>query len=147
MGRSAGFHTCHAPGACQVDVSLDGPMGPWQPLGTWSLDRATDGSVTPLTLPEATWASFIRFTLDAPTTVSSWEMPSTLRMLERPPDAQYRSILGEWGMGDRHAIHEALVPQPLPVADTTSDHDDTPATATALGVGDVARGSVHRQVG
>jgi hypothetical protein len=39
----------------EVDASLFGPAGPWQPLGTWRLQRAADGSVAPFPLAELAW--------------------------------------------------------------------------------------------
>ena len=133
------------PARVVVDVSLDSPMGPWLPMAIWQLERADDGSLSPLVLPGPTWARFIRFVPDAPEADSYWEMPSTLRILERPTDGQYRSILGEWGMGSPEGIYEQTVPSVFTSADVAGDGDDTSQTATPLAVGSVARGSVHRQ--
>ncbi len=140
-GSTPGTRPAHV----ALDVSVDSPTGPWRSTGTWSLDRAEDGSVAPFVLPVPTWARFIRLTPDAPTDAdSSWEMPSTLRVMERPTDDQYRSVLGEWGMGSPLGIHELLVPPTITVDDAATDADGAPETATPLAIGQVASGSVHR---
>jgi hypothetical protein len=40
-------------------------------------------------------------------------MPETLRIIEQPPDAHYRSITAEWGHYSRNAVYEHLE-QPEP---------------------------------
>ena len=119
-----------------VEVSLDSPLGPWQPLGDGALLRAADGSMEPLTLPAPTWARFIRFTGQPPASGShTWELPGAIHVLERPTDDTYRSILGQWGATSRDAIHERLVPPDLTIASDTDADDDTAATATPLAPG------------
>ena len=51
-----------------VAVSVDSPLGPWRSLGTWSLDRAADGTVAPLPLPSGTWARYVKLTAPIPAT-------------------------------------------------------------------------------
>jgi hypothetical protein len=38
----------------EVAISMDGPAGPWQDAGAWTLERAVDGSVTPFVFAEPT---------------------------------------------------------------------------------------------
>ncbi len=127
-----------------VEVSVEGPLGPWVPLGDWALERAGDGSVPPLILSRPTWARFIRFTMAGPQQSSSrWELPSTIRVLEAPTDATYRSILAEWGLNSPDGIHEVLVP-PAATNPTGPDAGDTPADAQPLAAGQTVEGQVAR---
>ena len=49
-----------------VQVSVESPLGPWQDVGTWQLERAADGSVAPFTFDPPTWARFIRLSGQVP---------------------------------------------------------------------------------
>ena len=82
-----------------VAISTTSPIGPWESVGTWDLQRASDGSVTPLTFDAPTWARSVRFT-GTPVKKSVYyiEAPATVRALEAPATDAYRSILGEWGL-------------------------------------------------
>ena len=92
-------------GLVQISISRASPAGPWQPLGTWTLDRALGGP-TPFVLPEPVWARFVRFVSSEAESAGEWEMAETLRILERASDAEYRSILAEWGQYSRAAVYE-----------------------------------------
>jgi hypothetical protein len=82
----------------EVEMSLEGPAGPWRPLGEWPLERAPDGSVAALELAEPAWARFLRFSGRAPGEGSvALELPDKLRVIERATGEGYRSVLGEWG--------------------------------------------------
>ena len=84
--------------ALEVEVSADGPLGPWESLGWWDLVRAEDGSVEPFVLEEPAWARYIRLALTVdPEEVRRLEHPGHLDVIERATDDEYRSILGEWG--------------------------------------------------
>ena len=104
-----------------VEVSLGGPLGPWRSLGTWDLTRAPDGTVRAVPAGGPTWARFVRFTHGrAPAVASRWELPSTLRVLERPTDDEYRSVVAEWGHSSPDGIYEGLVPPAEPHPDPTA---------------------------
>ena len=132
--------------ALDVEVSTDSPLGPWQSLGTWQLQRAADGAVAPFTLAAPAWARFIRFSgAGDPEAPSYREFPATLRVLERPTDATYLSILGEWGQSSPRGIYEVLVPAVSPAAGVdTADVGDTPETGSSLAIGAEAAGHVAR---
>jgi Mg-chelatase subunit ChlD len=119
-----------------VELSVESPLGPWQDVGTWELSRAEDGSVTPFRFDEPTWARYVRFTGDGPEETKEYrETPVALRILERPTDGSYRSIVGAWGRTSAPAIREALLPPDLSLLTarrSEADGDDHPATATAL---------------
>ncbi len=120
----------------EVALSLDGAAGPWTSVGTWTLDRAADGTVSPFVFPEPTWARYVRFTGSGPRKAwSPWDPPSTIRAIERPTDAAYRSAVGEWGAGMSVGPREWLEPPDLSVPPSPPDHDDTPETATTLAPG------------
>ena len=94
-----------------VEVSTESPLGPWQALGTWDLHRADDGSVSPFTLEAPTWARYLRFTAPGPRTEGgAWELPGRLSVLERSTDAEYRSVLAEWGQSRSVGPFELLQP-------------------------------------
>ena len=88
-------------GRVDVSVSADSPLGPWRSVGTWTLQRATDGSVAPFVLDEPTWVRFLRFSGSVGKKQTQVELPDRIRVLEAPQGAAYRSILGQWGMGQR----------------------------------------------
>jgi hypothetical protein len=128
-----------------VEVSTGSPLGPWQALATWQLTRVADGSVSALDLPQPTWARFLRFTGKGPTDKpATWELPATLRVLERPVDATYRSAVGEWGQDRPQGPYEWLVPPDLSQPPSGPDGNETPDTATPLAVGTPATGTVQR---
>ena len=100
-----------------VEVSTRSPLGPWQALGTWDLERADDGSVSPLTLDTPTWARYLRFSARGPRTEgAAWELPGRLSVIERPTDAEYRSILAEWGQSRPVGPFELLEPDEHPAS-------------------------------
>ena len=131
--------------AVDVEVSTVSPLGPWQTVGPWQLDRASDGSVSPFTFAAPTWARYIRVGGQVPAGESTyWEMPATFRVIERATDDAYRSVVGEWGMSQAAGIYEQLVPQDEALLSDAPDGDDTPATANPLAAGTVADGRVQR---
>lgn len=93
--------------AVEVSVSIDSPLGPWEPQGTWTL---AGGGPKRLALAAPTWARFVRFSTASAERELHLEVPGALRIFEQQADAEYRSILGEWGSDDYRAIHEALQP-------------------------------------
>jgi hypothetical protein len=109
-----------------VDVSLDGAAGPWTPLATWSLERAADGSVEPLTLPEPTWARFLRFTATGGDKRQPYrDPPAAIHILEVPAGPDYRSILGQWGATRSVGPLEWLEPPDLSSPPSGPDAGDT----------------------
>lgn len=129
--------------AVEVEVSLEGAAGPWRPLGTWTLDRAGDGSVAPFVLPEPTWVRYVRLTGQGPKKEDAfWDPPATIRVMEQSTGADHRSVLAEWGMEQPVGPYEWLVPPDLSVPPTQQDADDTPETAGPLVAGTRAQGRV-----
>jgi len=116
----------------EVEVGLDGPLGPWQDLGNWDLERGADGSVAPFLLDEPKWARFVRLTAPLPREGKTIEFPATIEVIERAPDAEYRSILGEWGYTSNRGPYEWLVPPTLSELDLGPDAGDTIEAATPL---------------
>ena len=131
--------------AVDVELSTESPLGPWQEVGPWRLDRGPDGSVTPFTFASPTWARYIRVGGQVPAGASTyWEMPSTFRVIERATDRTYRSVVGEWGMSQTVGIYEQLVPPDLTILSDVPDGNDTSASATLLPEATVTHGRVHR---
>jgi Mg-chelatase subunit ChlD len=133
--------------AVHVAVSSGSALGPWQDLGTWSLDRAADGTVAPFRLPAPTWARFVRISGAGPADTGYWQMPTTIRVLERPIDTGYRSVLGAWGRGEAAGTFEHLVPPDpsgLELEFDLTDGNDTPETATPLTVDEATAARIRR---
>ena len=102
-------------------------------LADWDLTRATDGTVVSL-VPEApVWARYLRFEGLAPD-ARALELPATLRVIERPSDEEYRSIIGEWGYTLAAGPYEwlAVDSERDPVASTSEDAADRPEEASLL---------------
>ena len=86
----------------EIAVSLESALGPWLEVGTWELRRAPDGSVNSMHLDDPISARFVRFTTHSPSRkATSFELPGVLRVLEVPESDTERSILGQWGAGER----------------------------------------------
>ena len=115
----------------QVSISMDGAAGPWEALGTWTLDRAA-GSPPPFVLEEPVWARFVRFVSTEAESAGRWEMPDTLRVLERSVDAEYRSILAEWGQYSRAAIYERMRESAAPASQVSEHALENGQKASAL---------------
>lgn len=118
-----------------VEVSTSSPLGPWRPLGTWSLERAEDGAVAPFPMPAETWARFLRLRAPIPASAASpdvdtLELPASLRVIERATDSEYRSVVGEWGDSRPSGPYEWLTSATL--APTDRDAGDSPEAATPL---------------
>ena len=116
-----------------VAISTESAIGPWQDVGTWTLERAADGSVADFAFDPPVWARFVRFSGKAvPKKGYAAEVPASLRILETPSDATYRSVLGEWGQVSREGPHEWLQPPDVMAVQGVADANDTPATAQPL---------------
>ena len=125
-------------GEIEVAVSLDSPVGPWQSIADWRLDGDTEKR---LDFDAPVWARFVRFKsapVEERTTVM---VPSVVRILERPADDTYRSILGEWGSEGHRAIFEALHPPEPPQPFVLAEHDQR-ENAARIVPGDVVQGHV-----
>ena len=89
-----------------VEVGLDGPLGPWESLGRWEFDRAPDGTVAPYDLSTLEWARFVRLSAPLPAEGRRIEYPAQIEVIERATDDEYRSILGEWGYTSNRGPYE-----------------------------------------
>ena len=93
----------------EVAVSTESPTGPWTPVASWSI-TAKNGSSTTLDLAQPVWARFVRFSTTEPkNAVQYWKLAESIRIYERPADATYRSVVGEWGHYARAGIYERMV--------------------------------------
>jgi len=123
--------------AVRVETSLDGPLGPWTSLGTWDLERASDGSVADFALSEPTWARYVRLVTEVdPGVVRTIEYPGRIDVFERAPDESYRSILGEWGYTSDQGPYEWSSPDAAETATPGADAGDTMDEATLVAVGE-----------
>lgn len=123
-------------GDLEVAVSLESPVGPWQPLGTWRAGEAR------FVLEAPAWARFVRLRAEGLQPRGSYQFPGVLRVLERPADASYRSAAGEWGQSQRAAIYEQLEPAPAGQPLAEADDNDSQARAQPLASGQEVAGAV-----
>ena len=129
-----------------VEVSLTGGAGPWAPVADWHLERDATGLAT-LDFSEPIWARYLRFTAAATLGADgalgrNYYPPDVLRVIERAPDTEYRSALGEWGANSPTAIFEYL--NPPSVAQSADDGgNDSLAQAAQLTVGRQVTGTVQ----
>ncbi|HKZ92499.1 MAG TPA: hypothetical protein VJZ50_10190, partial [Candidatus Limnocylindrales bacterium] len=123
--------------------SVEGPLGPWRSLGEWELERAADGSVAPLLLETPTWARFLRFSGSAGRKQERLELPDRIRVLEAAQDDSYRSIIGQWGMGERAGPLEWGTPPAELGTDDEAGSADSADQPRDLPEGQVAAGRVH----
>ena len=115
----------------EVEVSLESPVGPWQSLATWELERSEDG-IEPLKLESPIWARFVRFRASDTETDYAPTVPQQIIILERAADEEYQSILGEWGMNSRKGIYEWLNPPVTDVVLSDDDNNDNRESAQLL---------------
>jgi predicted thioesterase len=106
----------------EVSVSMSGPLGPWEPLLSWLPDGAAEN---PVEFDSPVWARFVRFEAFA-TGAGTYALPETLRIIERPTEEAYHSVLGEWGFDSPRAIFEFLEEAEEAI---TAEADDDPAGA------------------
>ena len=123
----------------EVSVSTTSPAGPFAPLGTWNVDEGAWTLVAPV------WARYLRFVAPARDGAQPRRIlfPDAIVAYERAPDAEYRSVVGEWGDYRREATFEWSqgVEASSPTS-SVSDAGDDRASATLLPPGDVATGTV-----
>jgi Mg-chelatase subunit ChlD len=135
-------------GRIDIATSMVGPLGPWTTIGTWDLERDGGGMVAPFRLATPTWMRYVRmrgrFADQARGVV---ELPDGIRVLERGPGDDYRSVVGEWGYASSAGPWEWQ--QPVPEAAGCHGADAVDALATSdrlLEAGTRVRGCVARGV-
>jgi hypothetical protein len=122
-----------------LSVSTDSPVGPWLPIGDWTL--AKGGGSDTYELDSPVWARFVRFTVPGIGEVKWRALPDTLKIWEQPTDGEYRSILTEWGHASQAAIYEALHPLETEKPFEAAGHDSK-ANAANLAFEQVVAGQV-----
>jgi len=125
-------------GEVEVAVSLESPVGPWQPIADWPLDGAAEKR---LNFDAPVWARFVRFKSSPVAERTTVMVPAAVRIFEQPADDTYRSILGEWGPDGHRAIFESLHPPEPPLPFVLAEHDRREAAAH-IAAGDVVQGHV-----
>jgi Mg-chelatase subunit ChlD len=90
-----------------LSVSLDSPLGPWLALGEWDLSTAESPAVYEIESP--VWARYVKFSATSNDAQYTYN-PALIKIWERPVDADYLSILGEWGFASQAAIYELQHP-------------------------------------
>lgn len=126
-------------GKVTVSVSTDSPIGPWQPIGDWTLSPAPAESTLELEAPA--WARFVKFSVAAQDKQATVALADSIRIWERPTQGDYRSILAEWGDASQAAIYEELHPRQLE-PDFVPAGNSSKARAAKLDFGRSADGQV-----
>ncbi len=91
----------------EVFVSQHSPVGPWQAVGQWDMQAKPS-----IRFEKPIWARYVRFlarTDSSNTGKFQYVMPpETIAIFEQPVGKGYRSITGEWGLGEEKAIFERV---------------------------------------
>lgn len=120
-----------------LSVSLESPIGPWQPISTWS----RTASAETLVLDTPVWARYLRFSVASDPERSYVNLPETLTVQEAVTGDDYRSILGEWGVNSRSAYYEST--QPLSVREDLAQRgNESRSSAAPLQPGQAESGQV-----
>jgi hypothetical protein len=122
-----------------VAAALASPVGPWTPLG--EMDLGGGQTVATLELPQAAWARYLRLTAHRRADGSDPTEPGLIRVRERPTDADYRSVLTEWGNLGSRGYYEQQAGLP-PEPGLTATGNESRATAAPLAIGTLAQGEV-----
>jgi Mg-chelatase subunit ChlD len=130
----------------ELASSMDGPLGPWTPLGTWSLERDAAGAVSTFQLAQPTWMRYVRMSSSLSDAASSTlELPDSISILERPMSDTYRSVIGEWGYGTSSGPYEWQQPVPEAAGCVATARGDGGSTGDLpLAAGQTVRGCVTR---
>ncbi|MEM7502196.1 MAG: hypothetical protein AAF417_09145 [Pseudomonadota bacterium] len=121
-----------------VAVSLESPVGPWQPVAKWSRS-ASPGE---LRFDVPVWARYLKFSVAENPDRPSVNFPETLTVYEAATSGDYRSILSEWGVNSRSAYFESL--QPVAIREGLAKRgNESRATADALQPGNPETGAVR----
>ncbi len=124
-----------------VEVSSNGPIGPWETAFDWTLQRDASGVAT-LTFAEPLWARYVRVRAAKVGEERYHYLPDQVRVIERPQGDDYSSALGEWGDTSREAIYEYLNPPQVAAVQVDDGSNDDRARATVLEPDTVVDGSV-----
>ena len=134
--------------AVAVYVSTESPLGPWEHLTDWQLDRSdspAEGAPAELSLDlaEPVWARFVRLVeiTEDGTERRNLNLPSPLRVFERTHDDEYRSILSEWGMDRQVSGFEHSHPELVELA--TAEFAENMAAESARVLTDESSGFVQ----
>ena len=104
----------------KVAVSTESPLGPWLPVGEIATGDPAAASFLELAAP--VWARFVRLTSARPKDAGVQFEPRAIEIWERPTDADYQSILAEWGNANRSAGYEREQGLPPRVTVTAADN-------------------------
>lgn len=122
-----------------VESSLDGPAGPWTPVGEWDL---SSGLTMRADLGGPVWARYLRFTAPKPEDVRNVSAPADIAVFEAAVDGEYLSALAEWGNMSRRGPFEWSATGAAVAPPEAVDGGDDPESASRLTPGVRVSGSV-----
>ena len=128
-------------GSVELSVATASPLGPWTPLGAWTIELGLDGKVAPFLLDRPIWARYVRFAVEPEPGVRRIHFADQITIRERPVDQAYRSILGTWSTNTRAAFYEHEHPTTPIVGE--DDDNDSRATADPLRMNERVAGTVE----
>ena len=117
----------------ELAVSVDSPAGPWEPIGTWTLDRDNPESLV-FELAEPRWARFVRFTAVAPPAPPTVRLPTRSRW-SSPLSSASSSVRRSTTTRRSSASGATPVPPPATSCSTRRNPGSstmTPATAATM---------------
>ncbi len=89
----------------QLMVSTQSPIGPWEKVTEVDLSAT---QATTIKLDKPIWARYLKFNVGSIEKRAYRYMPETIIVFEQAANANYQSILGEWGDGSQNAIYEKI---------------------------------------
>lgn len=92
-------------GDATIEVSTQTPFGPWKQVGTWERNSTLDKNETCYHFATATWARYVKFTLNYPKGRIFYP-PEKLSVFEDEPNENYYSIFGKWNTKSHRAFYE-----------------------------------------
>lgn len=88
--------------AAQIEVSMEGPNGPWRPLGQLQTPPLGEDKST-LAFDAPLWARYLRFSFEAPVNETRFG-PDAIEVIEAPGT----SVIGLWEDDQPRAAYEAV---------------------------------------
>jgi Mg-chelatase subunit ChlD len=124
----------------QIMASTQSPIGPWELLT--KVDLSTT-EITKIKLDKPTWARYLKFNVGSVEKRAYRYLPETIKVFEQAANANYQSILGEWGDGSENAIYEKTFPHDFSKNKTTDINNNSKQTAIDISQTQRAAGFVQ----
>lgn len=111
----------------KVLASVNSNVGPWKVITEKEFQKSS--GMEEIILQTPVWARYLKFSVSGIKNRNYAYFPETIRIIEQAVDANYQSILGEWGELSENAIYEKLNPPKI-----TNKNDDKNNNSKALAI-------------